>query len=178
MRVDGPRCAYTRLGFSPHAIFNPYFAPGNFIPCTVRDGTTLSVALRPPIRLAEPGSTWIVVTPPARVRGNCGSCGQTECSTHTFAVTGDVASLMSLVCVPLSSGTPPAPMCECVSMMPGVTYLPVPSITSASLGAETDDPTSAILPSRSSTLPLRIVGPAAVRMVTLRMSVVRDGKGR
>ena len=28
-------------GFSPHAIFSPYFAPGNFIPCTVRDGNDL-----------------------------------------------------------------------------------------------------------------------------------------
>ena len=37
MRVDGPRWAYTRFGFSPHAILSPYFAPGNFIPCTVRD---------------------------------------------------------------------------------------------------------------------------------------------
>ena len=47
--------AYTRFGFSPHAIFRPYFAPGNFIPCTVRDGTTLSTTLRPPIRLRRSG---------------------------------------------------------------------------------------------------------------------------
>src|SRR4051812_33529167 len=178
MRVDGPRDAYTRLGFSPHAILSPYLAPGNFIPCTVRDGTILSTTLRPPIRFAEPGNTWMVVTPPARLRGNCGSCGHTECSTHTFAVTGDVASFTSPVCAPGSSGTAPAPMCECVSMMPGVTYLPVPSITTASLGAVVVAPTSAIFPSRSSTLPPRIVGPAAVRMVTLRISVGRDANGR
>src|SRR5688572_11469716 len=103
MRVEGPRLAYTRLGFSPHAILRPYFAPGNFIPCTDRDGTTLRIALRPPIRFAEPGRTWIVVTPPARLRGNCGSCGHTECSAHTCAVTGSVASLPSL-----SAGTPGA----------------------------------------------------------------------
>src|SRR6476646_10684307 len=132
MRVDGPRFAYTRLGFSPHAIFRPYLAPGNFIPCTVRLGTTLSTTLRPPMRFADPGSTCSVVTPPASERGNWGSCGHTECSTHTFAVTGLVASFTSLVLAPLSSGTPPAPMCECVSMMPGVTYLPVPSSTTAS----------------------------------------------
>src|ERR1041384_3565593 len=96
MRVDGPRCAYTRFGFSPHAIFNPYFAPGNFIPCTVREGTTLTTTLRPPIKFAEPGRICIVVTPPANARGNCGSCGQTECSAQTFAVTGFVASLQSL----------------------------------------------------------------------------------
>src|ERR671921_2739800 len=116
MRVDGPRLAYTRFGFSPHAILSPYFAPGNFIPCTLRAGTTLRIALRPPMRFAEPGSTWIVVTPPARVRGNCGSCGHTECSTHTFAVTGDGASLTSLVCAPASPGALPAPMCEWLSM--------------------------------------------------------------
>src|SRR5919199_5133569 len=110
MRVDGPRCAYTRFGFSPHAILSPYFAPGNFIPCTVRDGTTLSTTLRPPIRFAEPGSTWIVVTPPASVRGNCGSCGQTECSTHTFAVTGLVASFTSSVWAPGSAGGGPPPV--------------------------------------------------------------------
>src|SRR6476659_7851621 len=107
MRVDGPRLAYTRFGFSPHAILRPYLAPGKFIPCTLRDGTTFSTTLRPPIRFADPGSTWSVVTPPASVRGNCGSCGHTECSTHTFAVTGLVASLMSSVCAPLSPGTPP-----------------------------------------------------------------------
>src|SRR6478609_8713690 len=111
MRVDGPRCAYTRFGFSPHAIFNPYFAPGNFIPCTVRAGTTLRIALRPPMRFAEPGSTWIVVTPPARMRGNCGSCGHTECSAHTFAVTGLVASLPSLS--PPPPGAAYTPRCEC-----------------------------------------------------------------
>ena len=62
---------------------------------TVRAGTTLSTVLRPPIRLADPGSTWMVVTPPARLRGNCGSCGHTECSAHTSAVFGFVISLPS-----------------------------------------------------------------------------------
>src|SRR6185437_33503 len=97
MRVCGPpRLPYTRLGFSPHAIFRPYLAPGNFIPCTVRDGTTLRIALRPPNRLPEPGSTCSVVTPPARLRGNCGSCGHTECSAHTYGVAGFTSSLPSL----------------------------------------------------------------------------------
>src|SRR5689334_11915995 len=178
MRVEGPRFAYTRLGFSPHAILRPYFAPGNFIPCTVRDGTSFSTTLRPPIRFADPGRTWIVVTPPASDRGSCGSCGHTECSTQTFAVTGFVASLTSSVCAPGSPGAAAPPMCECVSMIPGVTYLPVPSITSASAGAVTFAPTCAILPFVRSTAPLRIVGPAAVRIVTLRMTVGRDAYGR
>src|SRR5919206_4955989 len=118
MRVDGPRLAYTRLGFSPHAILRPYFAPGNFIPCTVRDGTTLSTTLRPPMRFAEPGSTCSVVTPPARLRGNCGSCGHTECSAHTFGVAGLVASFPSLSAGVL--GAEYTPRCEWSSTMPGV----------------------------------------------------------
>src|SRR5215218_7193470 len=63
-------------------------------------------------------------------------------------------------------------------MMPGVTYLPVPSSTMASVGAVTLVPTSAILPSRRSRLPPRMVGPAAVRIVTLRINVGRDANGR
>src|SRR5678815_1476729 len=96
MRVMRPRCAYTRFGFSPHAIFNPYLAAGNFIPCTVRDGTTFNTTLRPPNRLADPGRIWIVVTPAESARGNCGSCGHTECSAHTLGVDGLVISLPSL----------------------------------------------------------------------------------
>src|SRR6185369_5204422 len=45
---------------------------------------------------------------------------------------------------------------------------------SASPGAVTEVPTAAIFPSRNRTLPPRMVGPAAVRTVTLRMSVARD----
>ena len=59
-------------------------------------------------------------------------------------------------------------------MMPGVRNLPRPSMTSASGGALTVAPTAAILPSRRRTLPFRIVGPAAVMIVTLRINVVRD----
>src|SRR5688572_16449339 len=100
MRVDTPRFAWERLGFSPQAILSPYLAPGNFIDCTVRPGTTFRTTLRPPMRLADPGSTWSVVTPPASTRGNCGSCGQTECSAHTCGVEGLVASFPSLSAFP------------------------------------------------------------------------------
>src|SRR3954464_2263237 len=175
MRVDGPRDEYTRFGFSPHAIFSPYFAPGNFIPCTDRDGTTLRIALRPPIRLAEPGSTWSVVTPPARLRGNCGSCGHTECSAHTCGVVGLDASLPSLSAFP--PGAAYTPRCEWSSMIPGVTYLPAPSIISASAGALTVAPIAAIFPFWSRMAPFLIVGPAAVSRLTFRITVVRDGKG-
>src|SRR5688500_2495963 len=176
MRVAGPRLAYTRFGFSPHAIFRPYFAPGNFIACTVRAGTTFSTTLRPPIRFAEPGSTCSVVTPPARLRGNCASCGHTECSAQTCAVTGLVASLPSLSACPPGAGY--TPRCECVSIRPGVTYFPAPSMTTASVGASKVAPTAATLPRRSTPAPLRISGPAAVKMFTFRITVARDGKGR
>src|SRR5438105_6399551 len=69
-------------------------------------------------------------------------------------------------------------MCECVSMMPGVRNFPVPSMTTASAGALTLAPTWVILPFVSTTAPFRIVGPAAVRIVTLRMTVVRAANGR
>ena len=62
-------------------------------------------------------------------------------------------------------------------MIPGVTYLPAPSITSASAGELTVAPTAAIFPFWSRIAPFRIRGPAAVRMLTLRITVVRDGKG-
>ena len=51
-------------------------------------------------------------------------------------------------------------------------------ITNASGGAFTDVPTATILPSRRSTEPFAIEGPAAVMMVALRIRVVRRGKGR
>src|SRR5437868_4585887 len=63
-------------------------------------------------------------------------------------------------------------------MMPGVRYLPEPSTTRASAGGVTVVPTCAIRPFTSTTDPLRIVGPAAVMIVTLRITVGRDAKGR
>src|SRR6266513_1377258 len=169
MRVDGPpRMRYTRLGFSPQAIFRPYRAPGNFIACTVRAGTSFRMALRPPIRLADPGSAWMVVIPPAIARGICGSCGQNECSAQTSAVTGFVASLPSdSASVPGAAYTP---RCEWSSISPGVTYLPVPSTTTASAGASTFVPTATIRPSLSRIEPLGISGPVAVMIVALRIT--------
>src|SRR5262245_34998442 len=68
-------------------------------------------------------------------------------------------------------------MCECTSISPGVTYLPVPSMIKASAGDSTEVPTAAIFPSRISTEPFAIVGPAAVMIVALRITVVRRGNG-
>jgi hypothetical protein len=67
-------------------------------------------------------------------------------------------------------------MCECVSMTPGVSTFPRASIAVASAGASTDVPSAAILPSRTSTDPFAIAGPAAVMMVTLRITY--GGAGR
>ena len=60
-------------------------------------------------------------------------------------------------------------------MMPGVTHRPLASTTTASAGAGTVWPTATILPSLSRTDPRSMIGPAAVRIVALRMSVGRDG---
>src|SRR5688572_28112110 len=62
-------------------------------------------------------------------------------------------------------------------MIPGVRYFPAPSITSASAGASTVAPTAAIFPFCMRIAPFLIKGPAAVRMLTFRITVIRDGKG-
>src|SRR6476469_967724 len=64
-----------------------------------------------------------------------------------------------------------------MSMNPGVTYFPPPSITTASDGAVTLAPTDSIFPSFRRIEPFVILGPAAVKMVTFLMTVVFDGKG-
>src|SRR5262245_5540312 len=143
------------------------------MPCTVRDGTTFSTTLRPTIRLPEPGRIWIVVTPADSARGNCGSCGHTECSAQTCGVDGFDISF------PSASASPPGaaytPRCECVSMIPGVTNLPVPSITRASGGTVTFAPTATIFPSRRTIVPFWMRGPVAVRIVALRIAMGPDG---
>src|SRR6185369_14577391 len=64
--------------------------------CAVRPGTFFNTTERPPNRLAEPGSTCRVVTPPfISAREKPGSCGQTLCSAQTSGRTGEVASLPS-----------------------------------------------------------------------------------
>src|SRR5687767_2851659 len=63
-------------------------------------------------------------------------------------------------------------------MSPGVTHLPVASMTTASAGAATSPaPTAATLPSCSSTAAFCRMGPAAVATVALRMRVGREGSG-
>ena len=89
------------------------------------------------------------MTPPASAAWKPGSCGQTECSAQTAAVTGEVISLPSL-CEDVP-GLGYTPRCEWMSMMPGVTHLPRPSTRTASAGASRPTPTAATTPSRIST---------------------------
>jgi hypothetical protein len=62
----------------------------------------------------------------------------------------------------------------CVSTIPGITYLPVASITRAPAGAAMSFPTAAILLPRMSTEPFSIVPFVIVRIVALRISVTRS----
>ena len=55
-------------------------------------------------------------------------------------------------------------------MMPGMTYLPVPSMTFAPAGTATSVPTAAILPSRMTMVPFWMVPWLAVMMVALVMA--------
>src|SRR5690242_12297787 len=61
-------------------------------------------------------------------------------------------------------------MCECASMMPGVRYLPPASTTVTPAGALTFGPTAAILPPRTSTLPLAILPCVTVMTTAFLMS--------
>ena len=87
--------------------------------------------------------------PPASAVRKPGSCGQMECSAHTLGVTGLVASLPSLCA--LMPGLGYTPRCEWMSMMPGVTHLPVPSTRIASAGTCRPVPTATMRPSCIST---------------------------
>src|SRR5688500_8480476 len=63
-----------------------------------------------------------------------------------------------------------AAMCECASMMPGDTNLPVPSMTSAPAGTVTLAPSAAIFPSRNTMVPFWMVPFVTVTSVALRMA--------
>jgi hypothetical protein len=118
---------YTRFGFSPHAIFTVSGAPGNRIAREPRVGTGRTTTPRPPMRLADPGSSCRAVIPPCTARWNPGSWGQAECSAHTPGVVGAVASLPSEWAFAHGDGYTPRWLW--VSMRPGVTTCPVTSMT-------------------------------------------------
>ncbi len=65
--------------------------PGTSSPGRSRAGTTLSIDAAAADQVGRArAAPAAVVTPPARSRGNCGSCGQIECSAQTSAVFGFV----------------------------------------------------------------------------------------
>ena len=117
-----------------------------------------------------------MVTPAASARVKPGSCGHTECIAHTSAVFGSVDSFVSLV--EEIEGDGETPRCECVSMIPGVTNLPLASITSVPAGTSRFRPTSMILPPRMRRSPPSISSPAAVMIVAPRMRVGPEASGR
>ena len=126
-------------------------------------GVSFSVTARPPITLPLPGSTWIVVTPPATARWICGSWVQKECSLNTYAVVGSVISLPSAVAP--EPGAAYTPRWLCVSMSPGVTNFPRAWMTSASLGSSTwpAGPIATMRPPASTTVPsaMRVPSPTS-----------------
>ena len=67
-------------------------------------------------------------------------------------------------------------MCECSSMMPGETNLPVRVHDWAPGGTWTSAPTAAILPSRTSTVPFGMVPWVTVRTVAPRIAKVAPGR--
>ena len=62
---------------------------------------------------------------------------------------------------------PSMAMCEWQSMIPGITYWPVPSITEAPGGTRTFSPTSAIFPSRTTMEPLKVPLDTADKLLTV-----------
>ena len=118
-----------------------------------------------------------MVTPPPTARSSAASSGQNECSARIPAVMGSVSSLRSSW--PSVSGTGETPMCECGSMMPGVTNLPRASTTTAPAGGggPSPSPTAAISLPIIKTKPGSKRWPAAVITVACWTStgvVIRD----
>ncbi|KAG1535572.1 hypothetical protein G6F50_015273 [Rhizopus delemar] len=115
----------------------------------------------------------MLVTPPASAVAKPGSCGHTECSAQTLAVTGAVISLPSL-CAP-TPGLGYTPRCECTSISPGVTHLPWASMRVTPASACSRWPTATMRPSRSSTSALSRRWQAPVSTVAFWISTGASG---
>ena len=107
-----------------------------------------------------------VVVPPASWRYRLMPSCRSTSSIRTIDVIDSVPSLIAS-----------AAECEWASMMPGVTYLPAPSMTFAPAGTATSAPTAAILPSRMTIVPFGIVAPDAVMIVAFVMATSRPAAG-
>ena len=104
----------------------------------------------PLIRCPDPGMMLSVVSPPATARRKPLSSTLSESSTRQSGWIG-----------PLPSAPPIPPTWLCVSTSPGITILPLASITVAPSGILTDfsSPTAMILPPRTIKTPCSISGP-------------------
>src|SRR5699024_7525139 len=87
------------------------------------------------------------------------SLGLMDSSIETSAVTGLVHSLISA-----------AAICECASIIPGITYLPEASTVSTPSGAERSCPIPVIIPSSISTSVCFLLPSVMVTTVPLEMS--------
>ena len=155
---------------------SPCGAPGNFIAWYVVAGTLRSVTPRPPIRLAEPGSTCSVVTPPASAVAKPGSCGQTECSAHTAGRDG-ARRLVAVVRRADAGARVHAEVRVHVDEArrdPAALGVDLGRVTTAA----SPGPTATILPSRISTSAPSSLRPAPSSTVALRMSVGVLAAGR
>ena len=86
----------TRLGFSPQAIFMSRGAPGTSMSWMVLP-RFLTMAPSPPMASPDPGITWLVVTPCARIAGKAGSRGSMASTARSCAKGGFVISFTSSV---------------------------------------------------------------------------------
>jgi hypothetical protein len=149
-----------RFGFSPSANLMPGMAPSNsrswpfFTP-----QRSLMVTLLPPMGFALPCRMLATVRPPARSRWIAMSVGSSTSPIPVIELTVVAPSLMASLAI-----------CECASMMPGDTNLPAASTSVAPAGTCTLGPIAAILPSRSTMVPLLMVPRVTVTSVALRIA--------
>jgi hypothetical protein len=146
----------------------PGGASANSIESTGSPHRIFTTAFWPPMVLAEPCRMLSVVTPPARLRHRPMASSRSTSAWRTCAVIDRVPSLI-----------PSDALWECASMMPGITYRPVPSMTCAPAGTDTLAPTAAIFPFRIRTVPFSMVPRLAVMIVAFVMatSVPAAGTG-
>ena len=150
-----------RFGFSPSANLMPGSAPWKSS-CSpfVTPQRSLMTTVLPPIGFALPCRMFAVVTPPARSRWIAMSSGFSTSPMPVIELTAVAPSLIASFA-----------MCECASMMPGDTNLPVAvDDLRARRESATLAPTAAILPSRITIVPLLMVPREAVTSVALRMA--------
>ena len=115
----------------------------------------------PPQTLAEPGRVQQAVKPAPLAAAMPVSNGLSESMARSWAVTGEVFSFTSGM-EGIVRGSFIVEMCECASIKPGVTHLPLRSSTFAPLGTRGFAPTDLIRPFSMTTTPFSYVLPVTV----------------